>query len=305
MLKEMRLEKDIFIAGADPEIMIRDRKSNALKSATSILTGSKHEPQKVKNGAVLSDNVNLEFNTKPAKTAKEFVDTIEIVLNESLKLIGKDDKLVILASANFPKEALEDPRTQEFGCEPDYDAWKLVINKVSADAASKTFRSAGGHIHVGMTSKSKKLLSSDLGRVRVIRTMDLVLGIISVILDKDPSSIPRRELYGKAGSNRPKPYGVEYRALGPFWIASKELVYLMHSLTSIAVQICLNNVDEELIKLVGEKKIVNTINKSDIKEARTIYTDTLSKILPKDIVEQINKLEGVEFDFYKSWGLPS
>jgi len=47
--------------------------------------------------------------------------------------------------------------------------------------------------------------------------MDLYLGVPSVLMDKGEL---RKQLYGKAGAYRMKPYGVEYRTLSNFWIFS-------------------------------------------------------------------------------------
>lgn len=50
----------------------------------------------------------------------------------------------------------------------------------------------------------------------VVKAMDLFLGVPSVLMDEGEE---RKQLYGKAGAHRPKPYGVEYRTLSNFWIA--------------------------------------------------------------------------------------
>lgn len=297
------LEKDIITVGCDPELMIQDKKSGQLKSAIKILKGRKHEPEKVDGGFVHSDNVNLEFNCAPAKTAAEFAKNIGKVIKESNRLVGKSNVLIVRASANFPKSELDDAEAKEFGCEPDYDAWKLKVNKPPKEAAASPFRTCGGHIHVGMTPKSKKLLSEDMGKIRTIKMMDLVLGTLSVILDSDPTSMERRALYGGAGAHRPKSYGVEYRSIGNFWVKSPELVELMHDLTVFSVQVCLDNADEALIKSVGEEKIRTTINSSDKTAAKKIFSETLTQILPSSVLKKIQALEGKQFDFYKEWNL--
>ncbi len=295
--------KGIAVLGCDPELMIEDKKNGQLVSAIRILKGRKNAPEPVDGGAVHSDNVNLEFNTHPANSAKEFVDGIAKVIKESHRLVGKDHRMIVRASANFPASELEDPEAKEFGCEPDYDAWKLKMNHPPKEAAASPFRTCGGHIHVGMTPLSKKLLDDDLGKIRVVKMMDLIHGIISIILDSDPTSMERRALYGGAGAHRPKPYGVEYRSIGNFWVNSPQLVELMHDLTVLAVKVCLDGKDAEYIKEIGEAKIRTTINASDKTEAKKIFTTTLSKILPKKILDSIIALEGVKFDFYREWNL--
>jgi hypothetical protein len=292
-----------FLIGCDPELMLVDTGGN-LKSAIPVCDGSKHEPQKVKGGAVLSDNVNLEFNTEPAKNSAEFVKSIKTVLLESHKIVAKHGlKLVVRASADFPKAELKDPRALEFGCEPDYDAWALRMNEVEQGAAEKGFRSCGGHIHIGVNGKETEFLNEDMGKIRMIKTMDALLGIISVIIDTDPTSPARRKLYGKAGCHRPKPYGVEYRAIGNFWVNSPALVELIYSLTEKAVEIASNNQQDALIDAIGEDKIVDIINESKVKDAKKVYDKHLKPLLNAELVTAIENAIKTKDDFYQSWGM--
>jgi hypothetical protein len=67
----------------------------------------------------------------------------------------------------------------------------------------------GGHIHISEYN------------VDLIRYMDLYLGVPSILMDTDTR---RRELYGKAGAYREKPWGLEYRVLSNFWYKTPELI---------------------------------------------------------------------------------
>ena len=77
-------------------------------------------------------------------------------------------------------------------------------------------RSCGGHLHIGFDRAKNDMMA----RPHLVRILDLVAGVPSIIIDKDKD---RRKLYGKAGAHRPKmieagdPYdGVEYRTLSNF-----------------------------------------------------------------------------------------
>lgn len=291
-----------FLVGCDPELMIEDVNKN-LKSSIPIIPGTKYTPHKVKSGAILSDNVNFEFNVKPAKSSKEFVKNIGSVLHSSISIINKHNlKFVVKASADFPKEELQDPAAQAFGCEPDYDAWTVSVNSVSPNAAKKQFRSAGGHIHVGW-SKGSEFLKEIEGKLRMIKAMDMFLGIPSILIDKDPSSPARRGLYGKAGCHRPKEYGVEYRAIGNFWVNSPELVDLMYNLTAFAVEFCAKGLDTQLVNDIGQKNIIHCINHSDKVLARKLLNGYILNLLPKNLVKDIEKAIKTNYDFYNSWNL--
>lgn len=294
--------KTLFKIGCDPELMLVDS-SNKLKSCIPIVDGSKEAPKKVTKGAVLADNVSFEFNVDPATSAEEFVKNIKTVLIASTKLIQKHNvKFVVRASANFPASELKDPAAQKFGCEPDFDAWTVSQNFIDDSAASKSFRSAGGHIHIGSSKGSEFLLDFE-GKIRMVKCMDALVGIPSILIDKDSTSPARRELYGKAGCHRPKDYGVEYRALGNFWVRSPALTKLMYDLTNFAVQFCSEKKDDGLIKAIGSENIINTINKSNVKMAKEIYQEFLRPLYTEDINKQIENAIKDDSDFYSSWGL--
>ena len=201
-----------FKIGCDPEFFLKH--NGSYKSAVGLIGGSKKKPLKIdKDGsAILEDNVAVEFNTKPANSVEEFRAGIHKVLDYLRdKLTGFEINQD--SAAFFPEAELDTPQAQEFGCEPDFDAWRQCVNE-KPKAADKTLRSCGGHIHVGSSVAKSDPIS-------VIRAMDLFLGVPSVLLD---SGTLRRELYGKAGCFRFKKYGCEYRTLSNFWIFDDNLI---------------------------------------------------------------------------------
>lgn len=202
--------------GCDPEVFLQDI-TGAIVSAVGRVGGTKESPFKVKCGAIQEDNVMAEFNTDPARSAREFVTNIRTVLNE---LRDKVDEhaydLAIVSSHEFTIDQLQRSGRQAlmFGCDPDFDAYTGKQNV--APSPYTTLRTAGGHIHVGYDDGL-----SDEKNAAIVRRMDLLLGVPSVLLDDDQR---RRTMYGKAGAMRHKPYGVEYRSLSNFWIKHKDYI---------------------------------------------------------------------------------
>lgn len=241
-----------FLIGADPEFFLK-KKYGGYASAVGLIGGSKWEPKKIDEDghAILEDNVAVEFNIKPASTFDEFKASIHKVLNH-LKGILPEYEFSKESAISFPKEELNTPQAQEFGCEPDFDAWRNTVN-TKPHAEDENLRSAGGHIHVG----------SDIARdqpLLVIRAMDLFLGVDSTRLD---SGTLRRELYGKAGCFRPKPYGAEYRTLSNFWIFDDKLIQWAFDGTQRALEFVENNKtisDEDGFRI---QRCINTNNKDD------------------------------------------
>lgn len=203
--------------GCDPECFLVDA-AGAFVSAIGKIGGSKHAPRPIPSlgigYAVQEDNVALEFNIPPANNEDAFVDHITKVKSFLEKEVNSMGLAFSRASAvSFPEIELLDPRSQEFGCDPDFNAWTMKRNP-RPQAEDKNLRSCGGHVHVGTDDKS-------LNRALAVRYMDLFLGVPSVFMD---SGILRKSLYGGPGAFRFKPYGFEYRTLSNYWIFDDALI---------------------------------------------------------------------------------
>jgi hypothetical protein len=241
--------------GADVEVFARTRKGIP-KSLVGLIGGTKEEPMPVLTQygggfAFQEDNVALEFNIASAKSENNFVNTIQLIRQAVTEKLN-DCNLVLTKEASlvFPKEELQSAQAQTFGCEPDYNAWTRMENtKPVCD--DPCLRTAGGHIHLG----------TDKHMINAIQTMDLYLGVPSVILDATPEAFRRKQLYGKAGAMRPKEYGCEYRVLSNFWIWDDNIVRWVFRRAQEACNLkplsftkrlsnditnCINNNDEKL-----------------------------------------------------------
>src|SRR5690606_18842683 len=131
----------------------------------------------------------------PCKSAGEFIKHIR----KNLEYIQEraqamDLHVSIVPSAVFSDEELADPRAQQFGCEPDYNAWLGGRRNPRPRAANRNLRSAGGHIHVHLDDPSTNVLE-------VVKAMDVFVTLVLMMYDDDKE---RRELYGRAGAYREK-----------------------------------------------------------------------------------------------------
>ena len=203
-----------------------DRTTGKMISAIPYIEGTKEEPVELPSGGTaIRDNVALEFATPPVDSEDSFVNSIQKCIHEVRKLIPKKFDIQALPSAHFESDQLDNFEAQQFGCDPDYNAWLLKMNKPPKCNEDLTLRTCGGHIHVGhVEGDGNDFLVTPYGRVDTIKTMDAVHGVISAILDSSPEALRRKELYGKAGCHRPTTYGVEYRSLSNYWLKSPQLV---------------------------------------------------------------------------------
>lgn len=250
-----------ILVGCDPEVFVRQ--DGVFKSAFGLIQGDKKNPQKVNRGAVQVDGMALEFNIDPAATEDEFCINVQDVFN-TMKLMVPEYEVVTVPVAHFTPEYISNqpPAALELGCDPDFNAWTSQEN--IKPNAMRPMRTASGHIHIGWTSDEE--VSSGEHRAMceaAVKQMDFYLGLPSLMYDNDTE---RREMYGKAGCYRPKPYGVEYRTLSNAWLRSEALMRWVYRNTLAGMQSLIDG--KYLVEKYGD--IQSIINSSDRKEAEKI-----------------------------------
>lgn len=254
-----------FTLGADPEFFITDKAGNP-KSIIGRIGGTKEHPKYIdetnKGFAIQEDNVAAEFNIPATANKEHLAGHIQYPMQAIATILGTDTFTISTESAiSFPETELNTAQAWIFGCEPDYDAWNLCMNE-KPQAADKNLRTAGGHIHVGFDWNNDIQKQIDL-----VKAMDLYLGIWSVIHDDGEL---RKQLYGKAGAFRPKPYGIEYRVLSNFWIFNKNYIENIWELTQKAVNFVQNG--KQISENLG-KQIQDCINLGDKLHAKDLQTN--------------------------------
>ncbi len=283
-----------FTLGSDPELMLRDRQGN-LKSAIGVIDGTKKKPLFLEEGMAQYDNVNAEFGIDPASTEDEWVGKHGRVMRQLDTLIG-DLRLSCTASADFPEAELDCEEARRFACDPDFDPYEVTINVMPADASAGTLRSCGGHIHLG----NSEIGGNFMMQLEIVKTLDVFLGIPSLLLDKDPTSQRRRKLYGKAGAHRPKSYGVEYRALGNFWLSHPDLTRLMWRFVRDAMEAHQNG----HVEGINKNTVRKVINAGRLDKAEIAMRDFIIPLLRDDSRKLlIACLELPHSNLYESWNL--
>lgn len=236
----------MFKIGCDPELFMQDAAGGFI-SAIGRIGGSKHAPIPLVDlgdgFAVQEDNVAVEFNIPAAESVEEFqlnVNKVIKFLSDGIMTQGLH--FADVSAVSFPEEQLLDPRALEFGCDPDFCAWTGRKNP-RPKTEDKNLRSCGGHVHVGYQFADKQQA------MECIKAMDVFLGIPSVLMDEGEL---RKNLYGKWGAFRFKPYGVEYRTLSNFWVFDNKLIKWVWDGTARALDAVRNGMsfdnDKELIR---------------------------------------------------------
>lgn len=222
-----------FKFGCDPEIFVKNSRGN-LVSAHGMVPGNKKAPHKVTFGAVQVDGMALEFNINPVRNRHSWVGHINNVLSEMKEMIPSSYKFDYSPVAHFGEEMIKSQPEEAriLGCDPDFNVYTGEANPTPD--GNKPFRTASGHIHIGWTDKEDV---NDPGHIEacqmVVKQLDMSLGEFENWWC-EPNE--RRELYGKVGTYRVKPYGVEYRVLNNSWLRSNKLKYFVYDVTEKSVE---------------------------------------------------------------------
>jgi hypothetical protein len=215
--------------GSDIELFLKNLDTDEIISAEGIAKGTKNNPyvfdKSSKYFATSLDNVLFEFCIPPANRVHDFVANVK----KSMDYVGSQLPpricYVPMASATLHDRFLRTANARTFGCSVDFNAWSESANM--PPEAYGNLRSAGFHIHVGFDNPNNREV------LALMKSLDLYVGIASVIIDPDTE---RRQLYGKAGSYRPKPYGAEYRVLSSFFASDEKLIAWVYESTERAIE---------------------------------------------------------------------
>lgn len=183
------------------------------------------------------------------------------------------------------------------------DADSLILNcreshnaygrePIKRDGATYPYRSGSGHIHLGTK------LVKDVDPNLVVKILDVIVGIPSVLIARDPGEAIRRETYGRAGEYRLPRHGLEYRVPSNFWLRDYKLQSMVFGLAKLGHAIAGTqskghrdkDVSEgllERVEKIGWDVVERAINTNDRDLALRIYTKAI-----KPTVKGIHPYQG-------------
>lgn len=175
------------------------------------------------NNGFVMDGVQIELNP-PAGHCREGLAGNIAAAFRALKLhlaTRPEIKATFTTCINLTKKELDSlsDAAKALGCAPSLNRADSKA-AVTVNGATSLKRSAGGHIHLGLSSR----LQRDGVRERLVDLLDILVGNTCVLLDRDPHAADRRKTYGRAGEYRLPKHGLEYRVLSNFWLRSYPLM---------------------------------------------------------------------------------
>lgn len=261
--------------GADPELFVRNKTTGKIVSAHDLIPGTKEKPWLVPGGAVQVDGVAAEFNIDPTTSAEGFCERIQYVMGH-LQGMMPGYELVTQPCVVFDKDYFYSlpEKTRELGCNPDWNAWTERTNP--APDAGGTMRTASGHIHIGWAQGQNindPFWMEDC--FAVVKQLDYYIGAVSHLWDNDGR---RRELYGRAGACRVKPYGVEYRVPSNRWLISPKLMKFIWYASYYAVKGLIDGSRPRMEEKYGDlvRSLIDTGTTDDLTNGKfmSMYEET-------------------------------
>ena len=151
------------------------------------------------------------------------------------------------------------------GCMPSQNAYNLPP-LLFENARLMLLRSAGGHIHFGLTSPPDGQRGAQIATA--IRLLDAIVGVACVSLMERFDSPERRQFYGRAGEFRTPQHGLEYRVLSNAWLAHP---YIFQLVFTLARRVASIGISEPFnFWEATESEVRETIDQSDVQRARKI-----------------------------------
>lgn len=265
--------------GCDPEFFF-------VRKGGEVIGSEKVLKTPVASGAAkfVMDGVQVELNPCPHSCREGLGGEISLAFR-ALKLHlekAGDIEASFTTVVEVDKKELDtlSDRAKVFGCAPSLNAYGRAPS-VTLDAEKYRKRSAGGHIHLGISTAAYPWMKGTLPRL--VPLLDIFLGNTCVLLDRDPEAIERRRVYGRAGEHRLPAHGLEYRTLSNFWLRSYQLTSFVMGVARQTTNIFAHGLyytqpnvpvydattkawspEEEILSLVDLRKVEEAINTNNL-----------------------------------------
>lgn len=250
--------------GSDPEAFF-EREGQIVGSERAIPAKGISTPF----GKIVRDGVQFELNPRSSQQINELAENIGALLRLAEdRAQAKGLRLNFNGLVEVTREELDSlsKKCRILGCMPSFNLYEE--RPINVDPVLYRKRSSGGHVHIGIYNRD---LLDD--RRRLVPAMDTLVGMLCVLLDRDPGAAERRENYGRAGEFRLPDYGLEYRTTSNFWLRDYSLMTFVFGMTALVYELGCQSVSgnealwKEFASKVDIKGVIKAIDTNDFKLA--------------------------------------
>lgn len=302
--------------GADPELFLAT--SEGVIGAERVIDekGLQVGDPKYNGPKAVLDGVQLELHPQPSTCRQSLASSLaSIFIALQTKLTAEGGKVKasfdpVVTVSKKEMDSLSDA-AKTLGCTPSLNTHnpKATVRLAKKD---ERMRSAGGHLHFGLRGYDvlMKLLKDKKEVGKLTDLFDVLVGLPSVLIDRDPNQAKRRRVYGRAGEYRLPPHGIEYRTPSNFWLRHYYLLSYIFGQGRQAINIWAESQPEflkwyyddknqnwngrvkptvdfasELLALIDMPTVVKAINRNDLELAQAEWEKVapfLKEYLPQD-----------------------
>lgn len=252
--------------GADPEMFVL-RENGVPVPAFEFLKAKEDAPLTKTNGnpfKLFWDGFQAEWSYQHGRIQiPHLLDDITsglFLLRKAAREHNSKAYLTLLNVVKIDEEVMEaaGDRHVEFGCMPSYNIYGNKGEGIP-NPRKLLYRFAGGHMHFGGWQKKPNY-------TKIVKLLDAILGVWAVSAAREFDNPRRRKFYGLAGEHRrpvyaDKTYGIEYRVLSNFWLASPKIANAVWQLARIVLRLAESKYAERWFAPTDEvQRVINNCN---------------------------------------------
>lgn len=215
--------------GTDLEFFVISNETGKIVPASKVIPGTKGRPHQLEHGVCHPDGLSVEVACPPSDTPEGMFENIDKVIQEVKEKFLDPANVSISDSVKARLEDVDGATASDldYGCGTEYNAYS---GSRGAPSAGAPHRFSGFHIHLGFTEHDPSLPQVHKDMECLVKTIDSIFRSKGVYPNEH-----RTSQYGGFGAYRPKPYGVEYRALGAdnFFRDKESIIACLNKVESI------------------------------------------------------------------------
>jgi hypothetical protein len=240
--------------GSDPEVLVVDGNARCIPAFRFLPDKNNKASRKaVEVELPYWDGFQAEFCTRANSCLAYHIDSVQHGLRLLVEATPDNGYISESSVVDVSLKELSDyPGYAEFGCTPSSNAYGRSLP--IPDGNEVELRMAGGHIHLGLVNPKTEAIPE------IVRTLDKLLGVVSVGLFQGMDDPRRRLYYGRAGEYREPAHGLEYRVLSNAWLCHPIIAHLVFTMARFCVPLGVLGIEPTDITDSEVQEVINSCN---------------------------------------------